>query len=317
MGQLNVSKARKSRALILLLLTGLLLFYNWVHESKLISYIEPQEEQTDIEYILSRNPLTESEIDALSKQTGLHGDVIRTFLNQGKEELLLQLQQLYFAPVRVGSKKSTPFTVCEFLVDEEGREIIGMPLVDICDGDILVTKNSRFFGWRNGHAALVVDAEKGLLLEAIMLGADTKISNIEKWSKYPSFQVLRLKEEYAQGGLQGKDVSNPEVKEDKDIIEQSVPQKVAKYARNNLLDIPYSLTAELAEKIWKKDSARVYAKNGMGENTDRLAGTHCAHIVWYAYKQFGIDLDSDGGLFVTPEDIRNSEYLEVIQTYGY
>ena len=48
-----------------------------------------------------------------------------------------------------------------------------------------------------------------------------------------------------------------------------------------------------------------------------LSGTHCAHVVWYAYQRIGIDLDSDGGIFVTPYDIQNSPYLEVIQSYGY
>ena len=48
-----------------------------------------------------------------------------------------------------------------------------------------------------------------------------------------------------------------------------------------------------------------------------LSGTHCAHVIWYAYQQVGIDLDSDGGIFVTPYDIQNSPYLEVIQSYGY
>ena len=34
-------------------------------------------------------------------------------------------------------------------------------------------------------------------------------------------------------------------------------------------------------------------------------------------KQYGIDLDSDGGIIVTPTDIANSPYLEVVQSYGY
>jgi len=45
--------------------------------------------------------------------------------------------------------------------------------------------------------------------------------------------------------------------------------------------------------------------------------THCAHLVWRAFKQFGIDLDSNGGKIVKPQDIANSPHLEVVQIYGF
>lgn len=113
-----------------------------------------------------------------------------------------------------------------------------------------------------------------------MLGSPSKLCSIKRWEKYPSFQVLRLKEE------------------------TSLAAQVATYATENLVNIPYHLLADVLKS----------------SKADELAiptGTHCAHLVWYAYKQFGMDLDSDGGIIVTPEDIRNSPYLEVVQSYGY
>lgn len=74
-------------------------------------------------------------------------------------------------------------------------------------------------------------------------------------------------------------------------------KKVAEYAENNLLDLDYSL----------------FVKNAAEEKAE---ATHCSHLIWYAYKQFGIDLDSDGGRFVWPKDIANSPYVELVQVYG-
>ena len=67
-------------------------------------------------------------------------------------------------------------------------------------------------------------------------------------------------------------------------------------------DIPYDLTAG----IFGPKSA----------DKDKKKGTHCSHLIWQAYRYYGYDLDSDGGLIVTPKDIANSPALEVVQVYG-
>ncbi len=72
-------------------------------------------------------------------------------------------------------------------------------------------------------------------------------------------------------------------------------EKAAAYARENLYDIPYRLLAGVV----KSDGV-----------------TQCAHLVWSAYDHLGIDLDSDGGLFVTPADILHSDQLELVQVCG-
>lgn len=276
-------KGRRVGSVLLLIgLTVLMWGYNWVGETIPLAYVPPQTEKTDIRPLLEQTQTTKQQLDVLSAQTGLHPGIIQRMLSQGKGAILLQIQQRYFADVKVKAQSSTPLTVSEICVDKQGRRTIGMPLVDLQDGDVLVTKNSRFLGWRNGHVALVVDAKRGMLLEAVMLGTKTRLCSVDKWSSYPSFQVLRLKEEYRQ------------VKGD---LKDSLPKLVAEYARNNLVEIPYHLLAGIFD--------------------EELRGTHCAHLVWYAYKQFGIDLDSDGGLIVTPNDIQNSDYMEKIQTYGY
>ena len=52
-------------------------------------------------------------------------------------------------------------------------------------------------------------------------------------------------------------------------------------------------------------------------NEDSFTRTQCAHLVWYAYRHFGVDLDSNGGLVVTPPEMANSPYVEVVQIYGF
>lgn len=266
--------------LALLIVTSVLFLYNWVADAQTDAHVMPVAEKYALQKLAGEIIDTPQEIQLLAQQTGLSEKTIAKMLQENRGAELIRLQEIYYAPITIESLQTTPITVSEWLAEEPITGCQGMPLVDVQNGDILITKNSRFLGWRNGHAGLVVDAEKGLVLEALMLGSPSKLCSIERWEKYPSFQVLRLKEE------------------------KSLATQVADYAAENLVNIPYHLLADVLKS----------------SKADELAiptGTHCAHLVWYAYKQFGMDLDSDGGIIVTPEDIRNSPYLEVVQSYGY
>jgi len=81
--------------------------------------------------------------------------------------------------------------------------------------------------------------------------------------------------------------------------ENADTEGIAEFAKANLLDIPYGLLTGIPEK-----------------EPDTVKKTQCSHVVWYPYKRFGYDLDSDGTWLVTPKDIANSDLLEVIQVYG-
>lgn len=74
--------------------------------------------------------------------------------------------------------------------------------------------------------------------------------------------------------------------------------EVCKYAEENLTGKPYDPTA------------------GVFTNKNKADRTQCAHLVWYAYNKFGLDLDSDGGLVVTPQDIAGSPFVEPVQIFG-
>lgn len=288
MEAIQSKKKRIGSAIILLTSVCVLFFYNWIQEAVKTAHVMPDVERCDIEeYLTARNP-SEEVLQLLSKQTGLDRQVILKQFNRGTQETLKEIQDIYFEPVGIESLQTTPFTISEWLADEEGRHRGGMPLADIRTGDILITKNSRFFGWRNGHAGLVVDAEKGLVLEALMLGTESCLCDVKRWERYPSYLVLRLKEPFSEKAAQA-----------------------AEYAGENLVDIPYELWAGIfGENVPDKSEKEP-------EEGAVLSGTQCAHLVWYAYMQVGIDLDSDGGILVTPEDISNSPYLKIVQKYGY
>ncbi len=275
-----------------LLLTGGLFLYNWNLEAVEVTHTMPPVKRLEIYAWVKRRNLPKPQLHIVAEQTGVRETVVAKLLAEGKWQQLLELQGAYFAPVQVESARGTIVTISEYIVDEQGVDTESTQFVDLQNGDVLITKNSRFLGWRNGHAGLVVDAQNGLVLEAIMLGMDTKLCKIEKWLDYPSFQVLRVKEE----------------------LEVPV-ERVVEYASKHLVGVPYQLLAGVRSRILGSNGATVSEKEG-GEETV-VKGTQCAHLVWYAYMQVGLDLDSDGGWLVTPRDVQESPYLEVVQSYGY
>lgn len=161
----------------------------------------------------------------------------------------------------------------EYKEDEKGRREYQPEFTDIRDGDILVTDSTYCFCFRHGHAALVVDAENGITLEAFGIGTESELSKIDEWLRYPHVKVLRL--------------NAPE----------EICRNVAAYAEKNMRGIPYMLSPGAIDD---KDMDGTYW------------GTQCAHLIWAAFQKYGYDIDGDGGWLVTPEDFTSSPLLEVI-----
>ena len=147
-------------------------------------------------------------------------------------------------------------------------------------GDILVTKSTKTLMYRHGHAALVLDPEKGETMEALMLGEPSAILDVDNWRSYPTLLVLRPKN-----------------------LDKETVDGLIRFAREQLLDVPYSLLTGMLQKD----------KSSM-EQIDR---THCAHLVWQAYRQAGMDIDADGGWLVTPHDIADSTAFSVVFSHGF
>ena len=81
--------------------------------------------------------------------------------------------------------------------------------------------------------------------------------------------------------------------------DKETKDNVAKYAAENLTGKDYRFSA------------------GILTDKNKCEKTQCAHIVWYAYKNFGIDLDDNGGLTISPKGLANSEKMEIVQVFGF
>ncbi len=163
------------------------------------------------------------------------------------------------------------------LTAEERNTSSSTPLVPLKNGDILVTFNTHTCDWRHGHAAIVTNAEKGEILEHKSIGNVSEFGNAGQWGSYPSFVVLR----YPDADLAAR---------------------AGAYARQHLAHVDYNIFAGVV----KKDKS----------DEEIPSSSHCAHIVWQAYKALGVDIDHDKGIIVTPHDIAMSDKLSVVQIFG-
>ena len=149
------------------------------------------------------------------------------------------------------------------------------PNVTLETGDIIVSASTHISSLRIGHAGLVVDGEKGEVLQATAYGQDTLIGHVTDFTSRINFIVLRPK------------------------ASEEIKQKVAAYAKENLVGIPYDAFA------------------GVITHKDAIPRTQCAHVVWYAYKQFGVDLANQNKLMILPYDLAKSDAVDVVQTFGF
>jgi len=254
----------------------------WTKASEGAAHCMPQITRVSIVEILEKEEWDGGDYQVLGEQTGLSQEALVFMEEQGRQRELVALQEAYFATVQVACVPNSIISKTEYVVDGRGMSAKATRIPYVEEGDILITCCSHVFGWRNGHAAMVVDAERRLVLEAQVLGSPSVITSLNVWEGYPSFLVLRL---------QGAD--------------REERAAIAEYARNYLTGVSYHVTAGIIDRL---------TKNVAEEQSPK--GTHCAHLVWYAYEHFGYDLDSDGGVIVTPKDIAGSKKLMLIQKYG-
>ncbi len=242
----------------------------------------PSYERVDLSPILAKakEDWTEEEYETVAWQTGIFA---RDRLDRIPNDELAEFQSgLYFA----GETRhdlvavTTPHDV---LYDPETDAPYYASIVPLEPGDIVLTSTCHTFGWRNGHATLVLQGRR--LVQSVSLGIDSEISSFSDSNAIPWFQtasnfmVLRLKD-----------------------ADEETRTAIAEAAEAQLVDIPYSLVVGL---FMKKDQGTA------------PKSTNCSHLVWQAFKNAGYDIDSDGGPICTTRDIANSPLLEVVQIYGF
>ena len=230
----------------------------------------PDYKKIDISALLDKTELGGEDYDLLYRQTGLTEIGIERELKRGEagKRKILEIQAAFFTPREV-VRKYVAAWMCIDVVRGAA------PNVTLETGDIIVSASTHIFSLRIGHTGLVVDGEKGEVLQVTAYGENTLIGDVTDFTSRINFLVLRPK-------------ASAETK-----------QKVAAYAKENLVGIPYDAFA------------------GVITHKNTIPRTQCAHIVWYAYKQFGVDLVSENKLMILPYDLANSDGVEVVQSFGF
>lgn len=290
------SKQEKLGCLVSGILGLLLCLFLWKESAEATARWIPDYPKMDVSSIDFSQPLSSEEETLLLQQTGLTAIGLERLLEAQRQEDLEVFQRAFFLEgIEVEPQEAigveTPFTwlpmTCfqnspisweEYLLDTEGNRGAYLPIVPLEEGDILVTPNSHSFGYRQGHAALVVDVEQWLTLECLVLGQNSVTQHISKWLGFPAVAVFRPK--------------------NRDLAPMAV-----EYAMDYLLDVPYDLTVGVFSE---KDLP-------LGE---LARGTQCSHLVWQAYHWAGVDIDANGWGLVTPFNLSQSEHLELVQIWG-
>ena len=242
----------------------------WAGRAPRFAHALPDYPMVDLTGVVARAEAGKADYALLFAQTGLGPAAVDALLEAGRGGELADFQARYFAPC--GWKTVKGAAVVRLEVTEGDFEFAPLE-----KGDILLTPSSRCGGWRNGHAALVVDAEEGLVLEAYSLGCPSQLSSLSTWQDKAAVAVLRLKG-----------------------VSEERRARMADWARENLVGLPYGLFSGLP---WLGESAGPPA-------------TQCAHLVWCACAAFGYDVGGAGGWPVTPRDISLSPLLETVQVWG-
>ena len=219
--------------------------------------------------------LSDGEYQTVFTQTGLGKPALNKLMRSRNYSEIEKYYNYYMQNKDFECYREGLFAYHEYITDENGNKIQNPGFADLQNGDIIITLSILTFGWRHGHAAIVTDAKNGTTVQAVMMGEQSALGNVGEWSEFPLVAVLRAKDTDVQ-----------------------TRQKIADYAKNNLVGLEYSLFA------------------GFFGEEETLTQTQCAHLVWYAYNQFRIDVDSTGGETVTPRDILKSDKLEIVQVYG-
>lgn len=234
----------------------------------------PSYARRDLSPILAKETWSDEDYDVLYHQTGLS----RTALDamKGDSERILTFQEDFFYDGPTEHQAAAITTQHDRFANGYRAGI-----VDLEDGDVIVTSACHTYGWKNGHAAIVTDGATRTILQSVTLGVPSTIDygGVNFFQRSPNFVVLRLK---------GAD--------------KETRAQIAATAAKRLFDIPYSVTVGF---LSPKDQ-------GVSPKA-----THCSHLVWQAYAYYGYDIDSDGGPVCTARDIVHSDLFEVVQVFGF
>ncbi len=275
-----------------------------IDEAELNPVYKPDYERASLSYIFEdiretgqfgkkeskKKNLTEEEYEAVFRQTGLGKAAVDYIIANEKdyEEELEYYQKIFFDGYPYTCAKIGVLTYNERMRDKDGNKVLGKEIIDLRPGDVLVNLSTHTMGLRHGHCGIVVNEPKkgkeAKTIEAVYLGEPSEYQTTKKWRSCPTLVHLRISEEAA---------------ESKGYTQEQLGTLLAKFAEENCLDIDYGILPGIYNM-----------------KSDRIRRTHCSHLIWYIFKEFGYDVDSNGGMIVTPADIAASDLFEIVQIYG-
>ena len=249
---------------VTLTLAGVIYYLQNIH-AHVKGYFVPEYERVNIDQ--------NTDYETIFLQTGLGASAVEKLKNEGKFDEILTAQENFFNPPKVNCNN-----MLSVITKEERFDDFFVEIVDLQPGDILLSLSTHTLGWRHGHAGLVIDEEN--VLEAEIIGTNSKINPLYHFGTYGNFVHLRLRD-----------------------ITPEMQSEIVEFSKEYLNDIQYGLGAGfVGEKAPPYDSEQLRVQ--------------CSYLVWYAYNYFGYDIDSDGGRLVSTYDILHSDKLEVVQLFG-
>lgn len=148
----------------------------------------PDYKKIDISALLDKTELGGEDYDLLYRQTGLTEIGIERELKRGEagKRKILEIQAAFFTPREV-VRKYVAAWMCIDVVRGAA------PNVTLETGDIIVSASTHISSLRIGHTGLVVDGEKGEVLQATAYGENTLIGDVTDFTSRINFLVLRPK----------------------------------------------------------------------------------------------------------------------------
>lgn len=234
---------------------------------------------------------TDEEYELLFEQTGLTKiGIERARARSNGWQRVREIHDSYFRPRKVRNAYYAPL-ICTDHIDDFSREIF------LEKGDILITSSTHFSGFRIGHSGIVANPGSDYpIWQATQIGDENGYASvIAGFTNRNNFMVIRIKPQ-AFGAESATD---------------------EKYL-NALNDVVNYITTELKD-------AKYSPLTGIFTPKDKCEYTSCSHLLWYGFKHFddknggarNIDLDSNGRLLAMPKNIAESEYVELVQTFGF
>ena len=282
---MTAAKRKAGKIFFLLAVALLALLLLWLYLQHVFPHrfrpFLPGYAQLDLAPVLAQETLTAEDYETLYAQTGLGKVAIDDLRERGEDgaRQIIDTQAAFFAPPNEGSCSLLGITTREHrFLDEDGYILYAAPLAPLKEGDIILSFSTHTAGWTHGHAGLVVDPERGVTLESVVLGSNSGLMDINHWRSYTTMMVIRPR------------------------TDDSTRRQVVELAREHLVDIPYSLVSGVfGDKFQPLDGPH---------------SAHCGYLPWYAWMAAGIDLDGDGGRVAAPLDLAMSDQVEIVQLYG-